>query len=446
MTARPSETVKPWRANSCLPWYSSRSIAAAEASGAGASGDGWWLTGRRAAVTLDGCPVSFRERWWPPRWRSRWAAAWRRGRGRQRAGHHRERRAGPADHWATSLTLTATRHEQRPERTGTPATSSSTSSATRSRTRRSSRDRAAWTSSRCRARSSADLAPGGSRQVQVTSSLPALGPYAIDVGASTRRPGRRGRTRSSTSPLIRCETTVEAKADIKLNLSASAESVANGAPVTIRGLVTNTKAAGTAYGAQVKFSVPPGVEVVSRPARLHRQRAQPRLPGRRSRPAGHRRARARPAVDHRGRVHRPGHRDLGAPGHDARRHPGPGHRQRPAAARHDARHADADADARGPADAATVSAADPRPRPAGGRALRALAPARRSSCAPAGRGTRPRHDPRHGPQARAACSRAPARSAPFTLTLPRRGKVTVSLDVTLDNGRRYKATRSFRRC
>ena len=35
---------------------------------------------------------------------------------------------------------------------------------------------------------------------------------------------------------------------------------------------------------------------------------------------------------------------------------------------------------------------------------------------------------------------------PFTLTLPRRGKVTLKLDVTLDNGRRYKATRTFRRC
>ena len=47
---------------------------------------------------------------------------------------------------------------------------------------------------------------------------------------------------------------------------------------------------------------------------------------------------------------------------------------------------------------------------------------------------------------RALASRAPARSARSSLTLPRRGKVTVKLDVTLDNGRRYKATRTFRRC
>ncbi len=35
---------------------------------------------------------------------------------------------------------------------------------------------------------------------------------------------------------------------------------------------------------------------------------------------------------------------------------------------------------------------------------------------------------------------------PFTLKLPRSGKATVSLAVTLESGRRYTAKRSYRLC
>ena len=287
-----------------------------------------------------------------------------------------------------------------------------------------------------------DLAPGASRQVQVTSTLPALGPYAIDVGASTDVLGG-AENEKLEAPLIRYETTVEAKADIKLNLSASAETVANGAPVAIRGLVTNTKPAGTAYGAQVKFSIPPGVEVVSRPADctgsvlnlacpvgdLAAQTSAERELVLRSTTEGVFSVQGIAAwdrqdttpVDTQGQI-----TVTVQPPPDTTPTPTP----TPTPATPPTRTVTAPSLARG--------------LPAAGSCVRS----RRLTLLLRSRGA---WDPirasiRVTGRKRALLLKGARAQRPFTITLPRRGKVKVSLDVTLDNGRRYKATRSFRRC
>jgi hypothetical protein len=103
----------------------------------------------------------------------------------------------------------------------------------------------------------AGLAPGTSAQIQVTSTLPSLGDISVDVGANAD--GGQSATPANWA------TKVEPKADIKLDLSTSAESVANGGSVTVRALISNTTSQATAYGARMKFSIPPEVTVVSRP-------------------------------------------------------------------------------------------------------------------------------------------------------------------------------------
>ena len=77
------------------------------------------------------------------------------------------------------------------------------------------------------------LAPGASAQIQITSTLPALGPSA-STSARTRT---RGQSAEALDPHDG-RATVEPKADIKLDLSASTELGPSGAGVTVRALVT----------------------------------------------------------------------------------------------------------------------------------------------------------------------------------------------------------------
>ncbi len=245
--------------------------------------------------------------------------------------------------------------------------------------------------------------------------------------------------------MIRYETTVEPKADIKLDLGTSAESVANGAPFVIRGLVTNTDADGTAYGASVKFSVPPGAEILSKPGDCTGSvlnlvcpvgdlgpllTAQRELTLRSTSEGSYTVLGtvtwARPdttPVDTQGQI-----TVTVLPPPDTTPTPTPT-----------------------PAKPAT-----PKPKtvsagtiaqgvPASGRCVRT----RRLTLVLRSRGT---WDPVRGTirvtgRRKALVLKGTRAQRPFTLTLPRRrGKVKLQLDVTLDNGRRYKATRSFRRC
>ncbi len=290
-----------------------------------------------------------------------------------------------------------------------------------------------------------NLTSGQPRQVQVTSSLPALGTYAVDVGANADALGRRrSAIRRSTRRCVRFETTVEPKADTKLVLSASAESVANGAPVTIRGVVTNTTTAGTAYGAAVRFSIPAGVEVVSKPADctgtalnlvcpvgdLGPQLTAQRELTLRSTTEGAFTVLgtvswARPdttPVDTQGQV---SVTVLPPPDTTPVPEPTPA---KPAA----------------PKPVTVKANTIAQGVPASGRCVRS----RRLSIVLRSRGA---WDPvkatiRVTGRRKALTLKGTRAQRPFTLTLPRRGKVTLRLDVTYDNGRRYKATRSFRRC
>jgi hypothetical protein len=101
------------------------------------------------------------------------------------------------------------------------------------------------------------LAPGASAQIQVGSTLPTLGAVSVDVGANADG--------GQSAVPGQWATNVEPKADIKLDLSTSSESIANGGQVTVRALISNTTPQATAYGALMKFSIPPEVQVVSRP-------------------------------------------------------------------------------------------------------------------------------------------------------------------------------------
>ena len=236
----------------------------------------------------------------------------------------------------------------------------------------------------------------------------------------------------------------EAKADVRLDLSASAQSVVVGTPVTIRGLVTNTETDGVAYGAQVRFSLPAGVEIVSKPADctgtalnlvcpvgdLAPQTAAQRELTLRSASEGAftvlgTAAWARPdttPVDTQGQV-------------NVSVVPPP--------------------EPEGPPPPATP-AAPPKPKtvkagtiaqglPGSGRCVRS----RRLTFVLRSRGT---WDPvrasiRVTGRKRAIVIKGGRALDVITVTLPRRrGKVTLRLEVTYDNGRRYKATRSFRRC
>jgi hypothetical protein len=289
-----------------------------------------------------------------------------------------------------------------------------------------------------------NLTFGQPRQVQITSSLPALGTYAIDVGANADPLGDEF-GEPLNSPMIRFETTVEPKADIKLALGASAESVANGAPFVIRGLVTNTDADGTAYGASVKFSVPPGAEILSKPADCTGSVLNlvcpvgdlgPLLTEQRELTL---RSTAEGAYTVLGTVSwaRPDTTPVDTQGQiSVTVLPPPDTTPTPTPA--------------------PTKPATPKPKtvsagtiaqglPASGSCRRS----RRLTLVLRSRGT---WDPvratiRVTGRKKALILKGTRAQRPFTLTLPRRrGKVRLQVDVTYDNGRRYKATRTFRRC
>lgn len=281
------------------------------------------------------------------------------------------------------------------------------------------------------------LAPGASRSATI-----GIGGLRLDGTVQIGATGQSTNVGGSETALW--EGQLEPKADTKLELTASAESVVVGASVTVRGLVTNTRQFGTAYGAQVKFSIPPDIEVVSRPADCTGSvlnlvcpvgdlgplvTAQRELTLR-STTAGSfavvgvvtwARPDTTPA-DTQGQVN-----VSVQPPPDTTPVPEP----------------------------APVKPATPKPRAASAGSLVQGLPAsgscrrsRRLSLVLRSRGT---WDPvratiRVTGRKRALVLKGARAQRPFTLTLPRRGRVKISVEVTLDNGRRYKASRSFRRC
>lgn len=99
--------------------------------------------------------------------------------------------------------------------------------------------------------------PGDSSAVQMAVAATQPGMIRVDVGADADP--------SLSAPQLSWTGTVEPKADITLNLSANVETIANGGNVTFRALVTNTTAEATAYDTAVTFTLPPEVEIVSQP-------------------------------------------------------------------------------------------------------------------------------------------------------------------------------------
>ncbi len=284
------------------------------------------------------------------------------------------------------------------------------------------------------------IPPGGSAQVQFTASVAGIGAIEMQINANAE--GTPSGT-SLYSPFVMWDATFEPKADTKLTLTTSAETVANGAPVTIRGLASNTKADGTAYGTAIKFSLPAGVEVVSRPpdctgsainltcpvGDLGPQATAGRDVTLRSTTEGSFTVLgtvtwARPdttPIDTQGQV-----TVTVQPPPEA---PGPPPAATPKAA----------------AKPKTVSAttlAQGVPRSGACARSRRLSLVLRS----VGSWDPVRATIRVTGRKRALVLKGARARRPFTLTLPRSGRVKLSIDVTLDNGRRYKATRTFRRC
>lgn len=106
------------------------------------------------------------------------------------------------------------------------------------------------------------IAPGASAHIDITATLPALGPMAVDVAAQGDASG--GGVLSSGA--VRWETTVQPKADIRLDVSVTPPTTTVGAPVGITALVSNATAGGVAYDTAAKFAIPNGVEVLAQPA------------------------------------------------------------------------------------------------------------------------------------------------------------------------------------
>lgn len=291
------------------------------------------------------------------------------------------------------------------------------------------------------------LPPGGTLDLSLTASLPGLQMVIVDAGARAYVGDPEiGPVVELTSPQVRWQSTVEPKADTKLDFTAAPDTVANGAPATIRAVVTNTTSDGVAYGAAVKFSLPPGLEIVDRPADcagtalsltcpvgdLGPQLTATRTLTARSTQEGSYTvlgsvawARDDPTtVDSQGQVS-----VTVLPPPDT----GTGGGTPPAAKPPSARRPKA-------VSAATLA----QGVPAGGRCVRA----RRLSLVLRSLGS---WDPvratiRVTGRRRPLVLKGARAQRPFTLTLPRRGGVTLKLAVTLDNGRRYTATRTFRRC
>lgn len=102
------------------------------------------------------------------------------------------------------------------------------------------------------------LANGALFEHVVNVSLPAGGYVRVDVGADAE-----GGLSASQQMW---EATIEAKADTKIDLTATPTQPRPNDQVTVRALVTNTTAEGTAYGTSVRFSIPAGIDVIDKPA------------------------------------------------------------------------------------------------------------------------------------------------------------------------------------
>jgi len=102
------------------------------------------------------------------------------------------------------------------------------------------------------------LAPGASIQASVVLT-------GFDLDFPINVIGNAQSDNVTGSGFLSWTSPVEPKADIKLDLSASSDAIVNGAVVTIKALVSNTTSQATAYGSTVTFTLPPEVEIVSQP-------------------------------------------------------------------------------------------------------------------------------------------------------------------------------------
>jgi len=102
------------------------------------------------------------------------------------------------------------------------------------------------------------FADGASFDHVVNVSLPAGGYLRVDVGADAEG--------GLSAPQTMWESTIEPKADTKVELSVTPTQPRPNDPVTVRAVATNTTSGGTAYGTSVKFAIPAGVEIIDKPA------------------------------------------------------------------------------------------------------------------------------------------------------------------------------------
>jgi hypothetical protein len=101
------------------------------------------------------------------------------------------------------------------------------------------------------------LANGALFEHVVNVSLPAGGYLRVDVGADAEG--------GLSAPQRMWETTIEPKADTKVEISATPTQPRPNDNVSVRAVATNTTADGIAYGTSIRFSIPAGVEVLDRP-------------------------------------------------------------------------------------------------------------------------------------------------------------------------------------
>ncbi len=293
-----------------------------------------------------------------------------------------------------------------------------------------------------------DLPFGASREHTLTVTSKVLGELILEMGASAQV-GEDFPVVLLAAPQLQWKANVEPKADIKLDFSAGAETVANGANVTLRALVTNKTVGGVAYGTVVKFSIPPELQVVDRPqdctgtqinltcpvGDLDPELTAQRLVTVRSTQEGSFTVNAGIAW-----------------------------------ARPDATPVDNQADARfsvlAPFELPGGAEPTPAPKPATSPATLKPKAVSLGTLVDGVPGTRrcirtrrlnvvlraiKNLDPvratiRVTGRKRALVLKGSRAQRPFVLKLPRRGKAVVRLAVTLENGRRYTATRTYRRC
>lgn len=288
------------------------------------------------------------------------------------------------------------------------------------------------------------LPPGGTAEIALKASLPDSGGVIVDAGARGYIGDPDAFPPNEVTALqVRWQAPVEPKADTKLTLTTSAETVANGAPVKITGLAANTSSDGTAYGTAIKFALPAGVEVVARPpdctgsainitcpvGDLGPQATAGREVVLRSTQEGSfqvvgaviwAREDTTP-IDTQGQVSFTVQPPPEAPG------PSPATAPKAAAK---------------PKTVSATTLAQGVPRSGACARSRRLSLVLRSL----GSWDPVRATIRVTGRRRALVLKGARAQRPFTLTLPRSGRVKLSIAVTLDNGRRYKATRTFRRC